>query len=101
MYQNETVTQEHVVRTSLKYVAIIGSAMAFAIWASMTVVQADATDTQPPSDSVSAEETIDMGALRHNEANGDFRDCTVDYGGTPSCAVSLGQPPVENFPSTT
>ncbi len=101
MYQNGTVTQEYVARTSLKYVAIIGSAMAFAIWASMTVVQADATDTQPPSDIVSAEETFDVGALRHNETTGELTECTVDYDGTPSCAVSRGQPPVENFPSTT
>ena len=101
MYQNGTVTQEHVARTSLKYVAIIGSVMAFAIWASMAIVQADAADTQPPSDLVSAEETMDVGALHPNESQSEFRDCTVDYDGTPSCAVSRGQPPVENFPSTT
>ena len=91
MYQNGTDdAQEHVTAISLKYIAVIGSAMVFAFLTAMTVVQADGSDAQPPKAAMSEQLSSD-----------DVTECAADYDGTLSCAVSHGQPPVENLPSTT
>ena len=101
MYQIETMTEAQARKTARRYIAIIGTTMALATFASVTIAQSVAGDSQPQEEAYRILGNTEDGILRLNETTGEVTLCTAENDGTLSCAVSHGLPPVENLPSTT
>ncbi|MEM7122163.1 MAG: hypothetical protein AAF563_12840 [Pseudomonadota bacterium] len=101
MYQIETMTEAQARKTARRYIAIIGSTLAIATIASVSIAQSVAGDSQPQTEAFRILHNSEDGVWRLNETTGEVTVCTAENDGTLSCAVSHGLPPVENLPSTT